>query len=381
MLGNAIGGYLVEGGGGDGPSAFQALAAGGVKNWKANQPPPPRPTVDSRIPPELRGAAGDDLVGNTIIGQSIDSVLSKLTTVTGESGTSAQFSSGKDNITGVIGDGNEGSFLVAPASSDETNGRVVISGIEGGSNGSVQSYWISLPNQKTAIRLIGTDSGVGIYFGGDVSFKSLGIRVRHEAVAASAAALPVATPTLREQQNEHIRIRNQNSAEVGTYYFGAVAVGVALELAAVAAIAGGARVLSGARALHLAQKPTVGVLEDAAFAQIPAKATKEFSREGQKIFSAAAGRPIKTVSDLTDALIDGRVTASQVPLDYVVINGQKVIANTRSSQALINAGIPKNQWFGVNRTGQTAYDDVTFDTLVQRQLNKNYDGSVSKARR
>ena len=47
------------------------------------------------------------------------------------------------------------------------------------------------------------------------------------------------------------------------------------------------------------------MLEDGAFAQVPAKATKAFSEEGQKIYSQAAGRPIQTVNDLADALKQG----------------------------------------------------------------------------
>jgi len=76
-----------------------------------------------------------------------------------------------------------------------------------------------------------------------------------------------------------------------------------------------------------------------------------------------------------------------LPVDYVVIDGQKVIANTRTTTALTNAGVPKSQWYGVDKTGQTAYMDVktgkpvTFDDLVRDQLNKNYGGSVGNARR
>lgn len=123
------------------------------------------------------------------------------------------------------------------------------------------------------------------------------------------------------------------------------------------------------------------MLDDAAFAQVSSKTTKAFSEEGQKIYSQLAGRPIKTVSDLTDALKLGVIKPSQVPLNYVLIDGQKVIANTRTSTALINADIPKSQWYGINKTGVIAYDDVTFDKLVRQQLNKNYGGSVQNARK
>ncbi|PVZ40277.1 DUF6861 domain-containing protein [Pseudomonas sp. CC120222-01a] len=124
-----------------------------------------------------------------------------------------------------------------------------------------------------------------------------------------------------------------------------------------------------------------GVLEDSVFAQVIAKPTKAFSREGREIYTAAAGRPIKTVDDLTKALQQGVVKPSQVPLDYVMVDGRKVIANTRSSTALINAGIPKAEWYGVNKTGVIAYDNITFDMLVRDQLEKNYGGSIEKARR
>ncbi|UEL25738.1 hypothetical protein K6106_10350 [Pseudomonas fluorescens] len=127
--------------------------------------------------------------------------------------------------------------------------------------------------------------------------------------------------------------------------------------------------------------PALGVLDDGVFAQVLAKSTKAFSEEGQSIYSQAAGRPISTVADLTAALKEGVIKPSQVPLDYVLIDGKEVIANTRSSTALINAGIPKGEWYGVNKTGVNAYGEVTFDDLVKNQLNKNYSGSVQNARR
>lgn len=127
--------------------------------------------------------------------------------------------------------------------------------------------------------------------------------------------------------------------------------------------------------------PVLGILEDSVFAQKMSKPAKEFSDKGKDIYSEAAGHSIKTVADLTSALEKGTITPRQVPLDYVIIDGHNVIANTRSSTALINAGIPKSQWYGSNKTGVIAYDDVTFDELVKAQLRKNYNGSVLGARR
>jgi filamentous hemagglutinin len=143
----------------------------------------------------------------------------------------------------------------------------------------------------------------------------------------------------------------------------------------------GGKIISSIIGKVSSKAPELGALENSVFAQVPAKSTKAFSETGQQIYSQAAGSPIQTVNDLTQALIDGTINPSDVPLDYVVIDGQNVIANTRSSTALINAGIPKNEWYGINQTGVTAYGDVTYNDLVQNQLNKNYGGSVNNARK
>ncbi|WP_422396233.1 hypothetical protein [Pseudomonas trivialis] len=153
-------------------------------------------------------------------------------------------------------------------------------------------------------------------------------------------------------------------------YWGEMALGLALSLAPSAGMFS-----AGARPARL------GVLNDSVFAQVPARTTKAFSEMGQEIYTKAAGRPIETVGDLTEALKQGTIRPNQVPLDYVVIDGRKVISNTRTSTALIDAGIPKSQWHGIDKTGLKAFDNITFDDLVKNQLNKNYEGSVEKARK
>lgn len=54
-----------------------------------------------------------------------------------------------------------------------------------------------------------------------------------------------------------------------------------------------------------------------------------------------------------------------------MIDGRAVIANTRTSTALTDAGIPINQWYGVDRTGQVKYPGVTYDMDVNNQLIQN----------
>jgi hypothetical protein len=108
-----------------------------------------------------------------------------------------------------------------------------------------------------------------------------------------------------------------------------------------------------------------GMLEGANFAQPKINKAQTFSPEGQAKYTALAGRPIKTVDDLAAALKDGAIQPSQLPIDYVVEGGAKVILNTRTSAALQRAGIPRSQWYGIDQTGKavpgmpgTTYNDL-----------------------
>ncbi|WP_336947430.1 hypothetical protein [Asaia sp. HN010] len=115
----------------------------------------------------------------------------------------------------------------------------------------------------------------------------------------------------------------------------------------------------------------IGSLENATFAQVKSKGGKTFSKEGIEKYSAMAGREIRTVDDLTAAIKEGKVNPSDIEINYVIVNGKAVIANTRTSTALTNAGIPPNQWNGVNVSGRVAYEDKTSDDLVRQQIDKN----------
>ena len=106
------------------------------------------------------------------------------------------------------------------------------------------------------------------------------------------------------------------------------------------------------------------VLKDANFAQKTYRPS--FSLEGQSIYSDIAGVPIKTVDDLANALKKGLIKPSDVPIDYIVRDGNVLILNTRSSNALMQAGIPRNQWNAVNRTGVEMYEN-----MLNGQLKNN----------
>ena len=53
----------------------------------------------------------------------------------------------------------------------------------------------------------------------------------------------------------------------------------------------------------------------------------------------------------------GTIKASAVPIDYVVRDGNTLILNTISSQALTQAGISRSQWNAVNRMGDALFED------------------------
>ena len=117
-----------------------------------------------------------------------------------------------------------------------------------------------------------------------------------------------------------------------------------------------------------------GVLEGANFAQPKINKARTFSPEGQEKYSVLAGRPIKTVEDLVAAIQDGKIKPSQLPIDYVIIDGQKVILNTRTSAALEGADVPRSQWHGVDQTGVPVpggSGGTTFDDLAKDQIRRN----------
>ena len=121
----------------------------------------------------------------------------------------------------------------------------------------------------------------------------------------------------------------------------------------------------------------VGSLSEGAFAQIKAKPTKKFSKDGKRIYSDLAGEPIETVQDLTNAIKSGKVNPADIEVNYVVVNGKPVIDNTRTSTALTNAGVPQSKWNGVNQTGKEQYPGRTWDEAVQDKINNNKGEPIS----
>ena len=134
------------------------------------------------------------------------------------------------------------------------------------------------------------------------------------------------------------------------------------EFVAAGVAGGGARsILRGPVTL----KAPTGVPIDAKFAQ--KTYGPMFSIEGT--FSG------KSVEEIAAALRSGAMSPAQIEVNYIVRGEQAIILNTRSSQALEVAGIPRSQWNGVNRTGDTIYE-----SLLNGQIRRNPGGPFDIAR-
>jgi hypothetical protein len=97
------------------------------------------------------------------------------------------------------------------------------------------------------------------------------------------------------------------------------------------------------------------VLENAKFAQ-PGY-SGNFSAKGD-----FKGRPIDdVVADINNRLIN----PSNVKIHYVIRDGNPFIMNTRSSEALTRAGIPRSQWNGVNETGTRRFEGELNDRMQE----------------
>lgn len=117
-----------------------------------------------------------------------------------------------------------------------------------------------------------------------------------------------------------------------------------------------------------------GVLDNANFAQKTYSST--FSKDGIEIYSKLAGKPINTIDDLASALKNGTIKASDVPIDYIVRDGNTLMLNTRSSQALTQAGIPRSQWNAVNQTGNSLFEDMLTGQLSRNGLTSSGTSTV-----
>ena len=105
-------------------------------------------------------------------------------------------------------------------------------------------------------------------------------------------------------------------------------------------------------------------IEKGAWAQTTFRTS--FSKKGQEILSEAARQPVQSIDDAVGALQSGKLSVNDLPIDVIVREGNTLILNTRSSVTLTKAGVSRNHWNIVNRTGQELYEN-----LLNGQLQRN----------
>ena len=108
--------------------------------------------------------------------------------------------------------------------------------------------------------------------------------------------------------------------------------------------------------------PTVGSADD----------METFSDANEARYTQLAGRPIRTVTDLAAALKDGTFQPGQVPVNYVVVDGRKVLLKSLNGAALVRAGVPESDWVRLDQTGKPVPGmyGTTFDDMARIQAER-----------
>ena len=124
----------------------------------------------------------------------------------------------------------------------------------------------------------------------------------------------------------------------------------------------------------------VGMPAGARFSQRDYSLT--YSEVGRYAFSRLTGRRVTTVDHLADAITNRVVDADEVPVLYLVKNGVPLIYNTRTAVALERAGVPRDRWLAVNKTGDSEIELIMADRLRRNRLDTTLgiDRVVPRAR-
>ena len=81
----------------------------------------------------------------------------------------------------------------------------------------------------------------------------------------------------------------------------------------------------------------------------------------------------QTIDDVVAALRNGELSAVDITIDVVVRDGQTFILNTRSSAALMRAGIPRSSWNVIDKTGNSFFENLLTDQLARNSLINGTD--------
>ncbi|MCU7937552.1 MAG: hypothetical protein KZQ99_22290, partial [Candidatus Thiodiazotropha sp. (ex Dulcina madagascariensis)] len=100
-----------------------------------------------------------------------------------------------------------------------------------------------------------------------------------------------------------------------------------------------------------------------------------FSKQGRAELSRLSGQNIRTTDDLVTAIQSGKVDPSIIPVNVIVRDSQTLILNTRTANALQQAGVPRSSFNIIDQTrnttplfGNTIFDDLLTDQLLRNNL-------------
>jgi RHS repeat-associated protein len=154
------------------------------------------------------------------------------------------------------------------------------------------------------------------------------------------------------------------------YPSAAVAGGPSAAVSATPSASGGGAPLPNSEIIVIVGTNNRGsALEGAAFAQ------KTFG----SMFSRGGAFAGQSVDDVTAALRSGAISPSEVLINYIVRDGNTLILNTRSAQALEAAGIPRSEWNAVDRTGQEMFENMLTGQLQRNGLTSAGTATVRRS--
>lgn len=71
---------------------------------------------------------------------------------------------------------------------------------------------------------------------------------------------------------------------------------------------------------------------------------------------------------MVNAISTGKIKVKDLPIEYIIRDGNTLILNTRTSQALTQAGIPRGQWVSIDRTGIQLFEKLLDGQLPRISL-------------
>ncbi|HYL99231.1 MAG TPA: hypothetical protein VEZ90_09770, partial [Blastocatellia bacterium] len=109
-----------------------------------------------------------------------------------------------------------------------------------------------------------------------------------------------------------------------------------------------------------------GVLDDANFAQESYR--EGFSKGGREELLKITGKPMRTINDLAEGITTRVVDPQRIPVNFVVREGNALMLNTRTVTALERAGVPRNTFNAIDRTGDPLFEQLLTDQLTRNKL-------------